>query len=91
MSQEIKLTPQEIEELKSIQLTYQEKTFQFGQLYIDKLNLTEKQKEIELAESKLKQELLDNQKKEKSWMDNISIKYGEGSLNLSTGTFIPAP
>lgn len=89
MPEPIKLSQEELEELKSIQSLYQEKTFSFGQLYIDKLNLTEREKEIFALEAKLKQELIDAQKSEQSWIDKISSKYGEGSLSLVTGTFTP--
>jgi hypothetical protein len=89
MTEPIKLTPQELDDLKTIQSTYQEKTYSFGQLYIEKLNLAERQKEIEKIESQLKQDLVDNQKKEQAWMDSISVKYGEGNLSLKDGTFTP--
>ena len=85
----IKLSEEELNELKLIQSTYQEKIYAFGQLYIDKLNLVEQQKEMEKVESQLKQDLNDNQKKEQNWMNDISTKYGEGSLSLKDGTFTP--
>jgi hypothetical protein len=86
MSDPIKLTQDELEDLKRIQTLYQEKTFAFGQLYIEKLNLIEKQKSIDSIEIKLKQELVDTQKLEESWMEKITSKYGEGELNISSGT-----
>jgi hypothetical protein len=89
MAEPIKLSQEELEELRAIQTAYQEKTFSFGQLYIDKLNLVEKQKDIDMVEDKIKQELIDTQKKEQAWMDKVSTKYGDGNLSLSTGTFIP--
>ena len=85
----IKLSEEELNELKLIQSTYQEKIYAFGQLYIDKLNLVEQQKEMEKVESQLKQDLNDNQKKEQNWMNDMSTKSGEGSLSLKDGTFTP--
>jgi hypothetical protein len=90
MSDTIKLTQDELDELKNIQNSYQDKTFAFGQLYIEKLNLNEKEKEIETMEDKLKQGLIDTQKLEQSWMEKITSKYGEGNLSLKDGTFTPA-
>jgi hypothetical protein len=87
MADTIKLTVDELGELRSIQTSYQEKTYSFGQLYIDKLNIDEKQKEVDSAEVKLKQELLDVQQREQQWMTKISEKYGEGNLSLKDGTF----
>lgn len=89
MSNPIKLSPEELEELRKIQNTYQEKTFAFGQLYIEKLNLLEKEKEVISLEEKLKQDLIDTQKLEQGWMEKISTKYGEGNLSLKDGTFTP--
>jgi hypothetical protein len=89
MAEPIKLTQEELDELKSIQTTYQEKTFAFGQLYIDKLNINEKIKQLEEIESKLTKDLVDAQKKEQEWIDKISSKYGEGNLSLKDGTFTP--
>jgi len=89
MKETIKLTTEELSELGKIQSVYQEKTFAFGQLYIEKLNLQERQKEVEVAEGKLKQDLVTNQKAEQSWVDKITTKYGEGNLNLKDGTFTP--
>jgi hypothetical protein len=87
MADTIKLTVDELGELRSIQTSYQEKTYSFGQLYIDKLNIDEKQKEVDSAEVKLRQELLDVQQREQQWMAKISEKYGEGNLSLKDGTF----
>lgn len=89
MSESIKLTQEELTELKNIQVLYQEKTYSFGQLYIDRLNLTERQKEVDKNEEKIKQELIDTQKKEQEWISKISSKYGEGNLSLASGTFTP--
>jgi hypothetical protein len=89
MSDTVKLTQEELDELKAIQSIYQEKTYSFGQLYIDKLNLSEKLKEIDSIEATLKQDLIEAQKKEQNWMDKISSKYGDGNLSLKDGTFTP--
>lgn len=89
MSEPIKLTNDELNELKNIQNAYQEKTYAFGQLYIDKLNLAERQKDISNIEEKIKQDLIDIQKQEQSWIEKITTKYGEGNLSIKDGTFIP--
>lgn len=89
MSDEIKFQPDEIESLGKISLKYQEKTLALGQLYLDKLTLDEKFKFLADTESRLKQEYLDIQKEEEQWLNNITAKYGEGTLNIKDGTFIP--
>jgi hypothetical protein len=89
MSDTIKLTQEELDDLRKIQAIYQEKTFAFGQLYIEKLNLVERQKEIDTAETKLKSDMTAAQKDEQSWVSKITDKYGEGNLSLKDGTFTP--
>jgi hypothetical protein len=89
MPEIIKLTQEELDDLRKIQISYQDSTFAFGQLYIEKLNLAEKEKDIQATEDKIKQAVTDNQKKEQSWMEAITNKYGEGNLSLKDGTFTP--
>lgn len=90
MSEPVKFTQEELDGLAKLQAKYQEKTFMFGQLYLDKLSLDERQKQIAEAESNLKNEFLAVQKEEEVWLNNITSKYGEGSLSLKDGTFIPS-
>ena len=89
MSDPIKLQESELEELKKIQSAYQDKTFEFGQLYIEKLNQEEREVRLKTAENKIKKELTDIQKLEQDWVDAITTKYGNGNLNIKNGTFTP--
>lgn len=91
MSQPIKFTQQELDSLKSIQLSFQENIMSFGQLYLDKMALDEKIKELSQFESNLRTKYEKIQKDEDEWLNVITTKYGEGSLNLKDGTFIPNP
>lgn len=91
MSQPIKFTQQELDSLKSIQLSFQENIMSFGQLYLDKMALDEKIKELSQFESNLRTKYEKIQKDEDEWLNAITTKYGEGSLNLKDGTFIPNP
>lgn len=90
MSEPIKFTQEELEGLSKIQAKYQENTFRFGQLYLDKLSLDERFKQLTESESSLKNNFLEIQKEEETWLSSITAKYGEGSLSLKDGTFIPA-
>jgi predicted nuclease with TOPRIM domain len=89
MSEPIKFTQEELEGLSKIQAKYQENTFRFGQLYLDKLSLDERFKQLTESESSLKNNFLEIQKEEEIWLSSITAKYGEGSLSLKDGTFIP--
>ena len=46
MSEPIKFTQQELDALKNIQLSFQENIMSFGQLYLDKMTLDAKIKEL---------------------------------------------
>jgi predicted nuclease with TOPRIM domain len=89
MSEPIKFTQEELDNLGKIQSKYQENTFRFGQLYLDKLSLDEKFKQLSESEASLKNNFLEIQKEEETWLNSITTKYGEGSLSLKDGTFIP--
>jgi hypothetical protein len=90
MSEPIKFTQEELDGLGKIQSKYQENTYRFGQLYLDKLDLDEKFKQLTEAEASLKNNFLEIQKEEETWLSSITAKYGEGSLSLKDGTFIPS-
>jgi predicted nuclease with TOPRIM domain len=90
MSEPINFTQEELDGLGKIQSKYQENTYRFGQLYLDKLDLDEKFKQLTEAEASLKNNFLEIQKEEETWLSSITAKYGEGSLSLKDGTFIPS-
>jgi predicted nuclease with TOPRIM domain len=89
MSEPIKFTQEELDGLGKIQTKYQENTFRFGQLYLDKRSLDERFKQLTESEASLKNNFLEIQKEEETWLSSITAKYGEGSLSLKDGTFIP--
>jgi hypothetical protein len=77
-----KFTEEELNSLKIIQAKSQNATLKFGQLYLNKLRLEEQEtllknhvKEIEQEETKIAQQLSD--------------KYGKGSIDIETGEFTP--
>jgi hypothetical protein len=75
-------SPEELNELKELRNSINELSLQFGQLSINKIK-------IEETELKLKDELSLLEKKETKIAKNLSDKYGDGSINLESGTFIP--
>lgn len=87
---QIRFTEEELLELKNIQTQYQQIIMQFGELNINRLEIETAINNLKTAEDKLKQSYSDLQKKEQSTIDKIILKYGEGSLNLKEGTFVPA-
>jgi hypothetical protein len=74
---------QELKEIKDLRLSLNTLTFQLGQVYIEKMK-------IEEQENIFKNQLKDLEKKEISIAKTLSSKYGKGSIDIETGTFIPA-
>ena len=74
---------QELKEIKDLRLSLNTLTFQLGQVYIEKMK-------IEEQENIFKNQLKDLEKKEISIAKKLSSKYGKGSIDIETGTFIPA-
>lgn len=88
MSESIKMTEGELLEVRTMQDKFQQKIFQLGQLYLQKLQAEATMKSISDSEVKLKDEWLGLQKVEAELIDSFLKKYGEGSLDLQSGTFI---
>lgn len=89
MAEPIKLSEKELNELNNIQVKFQEKVVQFGQLYLDNMILEEKRKALFDHEDSLKKEMEEIKNLEKQWIDSIASKYGNGNLSLKDGTFTP--
>ena len=82
MPEEVKFTEDELKQVQDIQKTYANVQNQFGQLKMAQIRLDEQ--EVELEES-----LKSIQTEESKFLDEITEKYGQGSLNPETGVFTP--
>ena len=82
MPEEVKFTEEELTQVQNIQRSYTSLQTQFGQLKLAKIRLDEQ-------ESDLKLNLRDIQSEEKKFLDGITSKYGQGTLNPETGVFVP--
>ena len=82
MPEETKFTEEEMNQVKSFQQNYMNIQNQFGQLKMAQIRLDEQ--EIDLENS-----LKSIQEEEKKFLEGITEKYGEGSLNSETGVFTP--
>lgn len=86
----IKFTEQELAEIRMLQSKFQEKVFDFGKFRIERMHLLKLVKELETREAKAEEEYMNLQSMENTLLEKLTAKYGEGSLNLEDGTFIPA-
>ena len=82
MPEEAKFTEEELKQVQDIQQSYANVQNQFGQLKMAQIRLDEQ--EVELEES-----LKSIQDEEKKFLEGITEKYGQGSLNPETGVFTP--
>lgn len=81
-SDPIKFTESEMKELSEVRQSYERLTLALGQLYLQK-------REIDANERNINFELENTEKAEKTLLQKILEKYGEGAVNPETGVFTP--
>ena len=82
MPEEVKFTDKELGKIKEIQDSYANVQNNFGQLKLAQIRLDEQEVDLEEA-------LKSIQSEEKTFLDGITDKYGQGTLNPETGVFTP--
>ena len=82
MPKEVKFTEDELKQVQTIQRSYSSVQNQFGQLKLAQIRLDEQEVDLEEA-------LKSIQSEEKTFLDGITDKYGQGTLNPETGVFTP--
>ena len=82
MPEEVKFTEEELKQVQNIQASYSNVQTKFGQLKLTQIRLDEQEVELEEA-------LKSIQSEEKKFLDGITSKYGQGTLNPETGVFTP--
>ena len=74
---------EELKEIKDLRLKLDTLTFQLGRISLEKIKIKE-------TEDNLKNQLKLIEKQEASIAKKLSAKYGKGSIDIETGTFIPS-
>jgi len=82
MPEEVKFTEGELKTVQNIRQEYVSIQQSFGQLKLAQINLDNQEIDLENA-------LKNTQDKEQSFLDGITKKYGQGTLNPETGVFTP--
>tara|TARA_R100000951_G_scaffold112000_1_gene111750 strand:- start:512 stop:775 length:264 start_codon:yes stop_codon:yes gene_type:complete len=82
MPEEVKFTEEELTQVQNIQKSYANVQNQFGQLKLAQIRLDNDEVTLEDALKSIQDE-------EKKFLDGITEKYGQGSLNPETGVFTP--
>ena len=86
---ETKFTNEEITEINKFRENYARIRADFGGISLSKISIDKQLEELDEYENKLSGDLDKLQKDEKSFLDILNKKYGEGSFNPETGVFTP--
>ena len=89
MAENVKFTDEELEKVTNLQNGYLEAQAKFGQITISRLNLRIQADDLSRIEEETKNEFLEFQKQEKDLVDELTKKYGQGTLDPKTGVFTP--
>ena len=80
MPEEVKFTEEELKQVQNVQKSYVNIQNQFGQLKLAQIRLDNDEVVLEDALKQIQSE-------EKKFLDGITEKYGQGTLNPETGVF----
>jgi|TARA_R100001126_G_C4764413_1_gene119308 hypothetical protein len=89
MSDPIKFTEDEMKKIKEFQESYVTIQQQLGQISIADLKLNQQLESLDKSEIELKNKFVEVQQDEKSFIEEITKKYGDGTLDPNSGQFIP--
>tara|TARA_R100001015_G_C4460993_1_gene47913 strand:- start:126 stop:428 length:303 start_codon:yes stop_codon:yes gene_type:complete len=79
----IKFSPEEITELNAFRKNFEGLIYNLGQVNLTKIQLKNQENQIHQAFEEARQT-------ERQIAEKLSKKYGQGSLDIESGTFIPA-
>ena len=89
MTEETKFTKDEMKKIKEFQESYVTIQQNLGQISISELRLNQQLKALGESEVELKNKFVEVQQDEKSFIEEITKKYGDGTLDPNSGQFIP--
>jgi ribosomal 50S subunit-associated protein YjgA (DUF615 family) len=89
MNEQIKLTEGEIKEIRTLQDEFQRKLYQLGQNTLQRIKLKKSLDAAIQNEDKISSDWEAIEKTENTLVEKLLHKYGEGALDLTSGTFTP--
>lgn len=89
MADETKFTDEEVKSLKELQDSYMKVQNKLGRLSIAKLNFQRQAEDLERQDVEAKKEFIELQSTEQGLVTELTEKYGQGSLDPTTGVFTP--
>ena len=91
MAEGTKFTEEEMKQINTLQQGYVNLQNALGQLSVNRIRLNQQFDDLDTAEDDVKAQFVENQTKERDFVDSINKKYGDGNLDLTTGVFTPKP
>ena len=82
-----KFTTKEMEKIKEVQNSYIGIQQAFGQVKVNRMRLEQQMESTIKAEDELRVKFVEIQDDEKDLITELNKKYGDGSLDLESGTF----
>ena len=89
MAEDTKFTKEEMDMISKIQETYLDIQQKLGQVSLSKLKLEQQSEAIDKMEKEILENFKKTQKEEKDFVDGITKKYGDGTLDPESGIFTP--
>tara|TARA_Y100000593_G_scaffold73238_1_gene134535 strand:- start:101 stop:412 length:312 start_codon:yes stop_codon:yes gene_type:complete len=89
MAEEVKFTDEELNQLGTIQQSYQQLQASFGQLKVQRILLDQQVNSLEEVEINLEEQYTKAQENERTFVKSLNDKYGPGQLDPTTGVFTP--
>ena len=89
MATDTKFSQEEMDRIKEIQSSYVGIQQAFGQVEVGRLRLEQQLDATQKASSDLRDKFLETQQSEQKFIEELNTKYGDGSLDLESGTFTP--
>ncbi len=90
MSEQIKFTEQELNEIKELRDAHANKVLEFGRIKVELLLTEQRLNSLKDTEENIQNDYVALQEKEAQMVENLNKKYGAGTVDLESGTFIPA-
>jgi len=91
MADAVKFTEDEMKQINTLQQGYVNLQNALGQLSFSRIRLEQQLDDLDEAENKVRNQFVENQTKERDFVDGINKKYGDGNLDLTTGVFTSKP
>ena len=89
MAEEVKFTEEEMTQINDLQQAYVNLQNALGQFGVNRIRLEQQLDDLDTSENTVKAQFVENQTKERDFVDQINKKYGDGNLDLTSGVFTP--